>query len=119
MLLLIVSEAVQQALIDGDESMTNAFLLVLTLLGADVLMSWITVRNDRIDKLVNDVSLLLIDDGTMQHKRMKKSRVTEDDILEAARQLRRIERLDQIKHAVLERSGGITVIPKPGELDYV
>ena len=38
--------------------------------------------------------------------------VQEDDILEKARELQGIERLDQIKHAVLERTGSITVVPR-------
>lgn len=111
-LLLIISEAIQQALIDNDNSMTNAFLLVMTLLGADVIMSHITIRSDKFDKLVNDVPLLLVENGQMFEDRMRKSRVSEGDILERARELRGVERLDQIKYAVLERSGSITVIPK-------
>jgi uncharacterized membrane protein YcaP (DUF421 family) len=43
---------------------------------------------------------------------MKESRVDEGDILEAARKVQGIERLDQIKYAVLERSGGISIIPR-------
>ncbi len=113
-LLLIISEAIQQALIDGDESMTNAFLLVLTLLGVDVLLSWVTVRSPRVDNLLNDVPLLLVADGRAFEERMRKARVSEDDILERARELRGVERLEQIKYAVLERSGTITVIPQPG-----
>ncbi len=35
-----------------------------------------------------------------------------EDILEAARELQGLERMEQIKYAVLERSGGITIIPK-------
>ena len=38
-LVLIISEAVQTALVDTDNSMTNAFLLVITLVGIDVLLS--------------------------------------------------------------------------------
>lgn len=117
-LLLIISEAVQQGLIDGDESMSNAFLLVLALLGADILMSVLAVRSNRVDKLLNDAPLLLIEDGTMHQDRMKKVRVTADDILERARELRGIERFDQIKYAVLERSGAVTVIPKEGALTF-
>ncbi|MDP9403581.1 MAG: DUF421 domain-containing protein [Actinomycetota bacterium] len=117
-LLLIISEAVQQGLIDGDESMSNAFLLVLALLGADILMSVLAVRSNRVDKLLNDAPLLLIEDGTMHQDRMKKVRVTADDILERARELRGIERFDQIKYAVLERSGTVTVIPKEGALTF-
>lgn len=62
--------------------------------------------------MANDVPLVLIEDGYMFHDRMKKSRVSEDDILERAREQLGLERLDQIKYAVLERSGGISIIPK-------
>ncbi len=117
-LLLVISEAVQQALIDGDESMSNAFLLVVALLGADILLSVLGVRSNRVDNLLNGVPLLLIEDGTMRRDRMRKARVTADDILERARELRGIERFDQIKYAVLERGGAVTVVPKEGALTF-
>jgi uncharacterized membrane protein YcaP (DUF421 family) len=44
--------------------------------------------------------------------RLKKSRIDENDILQAARQLQGLERMDQVKYAVLERSGGISIIPR-------
>ncbi|MEX0271488.1 hypothetical protein AB3R30_20360 [Leptolyngbyaceae cyanobacterium UHCC 1019] len=43
---------------------------------------------------------------------MKKARVGGDDILMAARESQELERMEQIKYAVLERSGGILIIPK-------
>ncbi|MDP9312473.1 MAG: DUF421 domain-containing protein [Chloroflexota bacterium] len=110
--LLIISESIQQALIDGDESMTNAFLLVLTLIGTNVLMQWLSIRSPKLDNLLNDVPLVLIEDGRVLHDRLRRVRVTEDDILEQGRALLGVERMEQIKYAVLERSGGITVIPK-------
>ncbi len=116
-LLLIISEAIQQALIDGDESMTNAFLIVVTLLGIDIALSLTSLRSRRLDKLVNDAPLMLIEDGKLHHDRMTKSRVSEDDILEQARGARAVERLDQIKYAILERGGSISVIPYPGAGD--
>ena len=44
-------------------------------------------------------------------QRMRRARVDEADVMEAARRLHGIERWDQIKYAVLEVSGGINVIP--------
>lgn len=44
---------------------------------------------------------------------MNKVHIDEDDIL-AARAAQDPERMDQIKYAVLERSGGISIIPKSG-----
>ena len=116
--LLIISEAVQQALIDSDESMTNAFLLVVTLLGADVLLSIVTIRSNRVDKLLNDVPVVLIEDGEFHQDRMKRARVSPDDILEYARELRGIARFDQIKYAVLERNGTVTIIPNEGAITF-
>ena len=43
---------------------------------------------------------------------MDKARVDEADVLTAARHLQGLERMEQIKYAVLERSGGITIIPE-------
>ncbi len=111
-LLLIISEAIQQALIDNDNSMTNAFLVVTTLLAMNHVMQLITVRSQAADKVFNDVPLLLIEDGHVLQDRLKKIRVSEDDILEQGREMFGIERMEQIKYAVLERGGAITVIPR-------
>ncbi len=111
-LLLIISEAVQQALIDGDESMTNAFLIVLTLLAADILMQKLSMRSQKVDKLLNGVPLVLVEEGRLLEHRMEKVRVSEDDIMEQARAIHGLERMDQVKYAVLERNGGITIVPR-------
>ncbi len=51
-LLLIVSEAIQQAMIATDNSMTNAFLLVATLLGIDVALSLVKGKVPGLEKLM-------------------------------------------------------------------
>lgn len=111
-LVLIISEVVQQAMVANDASLLNAFLLVITLIGLNVLISLIKQRSPAFSKLVDSVPVVLIENGKMHKDRMDKARVDEDDILESARELQGIERMDQIKHAVLERSGQVTVIPK-------
>ncbi len=111
-LLLIVSEAIQQAMLAQDDSMTNAFLIVATLLGIDIALSLIKEKSKTLEKLIDDVPLVLVDDGKPLRDRMEKARVDEEDILSSARQLQGLERMDQIKYAVLERSGGISIVPK-------
>ncbi len=56
--------------------------------------------------------MILIDDGRVLEDRLHNARVDYDDIMQAARKWRGLERLDQIKYAVLEPSGGISIIPK-------
>jgi uncharacterized membrane protein YcaP (DUF421 family) len=111
-LLLIVAESIQQALVGDDQSMTNAFLIVLTLVAVDIGLSLLNARSKKMKKLMDDVPLILIDNGRMLHDRMMKSRVEESEIMHAARQLQGLERMDQIKYAILETSGGISIIPK-------
>jgi uncharacterized membrane protein YcaP (DUF421 family) len=111
-LLLIISEAIQQAMITNDYSITNAFLLVVTLVGLDIMMSLWKQRSERVEKILDGLPVLLIENGKKHSKTMKKERVDESDILAAARELHGLERIDQIKHAVVEATGGITVIPK-------
>lgn len=110
-LLLFISEAIQQALIDNDNSMTNALLLIVTLLGMNVLMSLIKERSKGFERLVDGTPVVLMENGTIHRDRMQKDRVDETDVLEAARTAQGIERLDQLKYAVLEKSGQISVVP--------
>src|SRR3712207_512000 len=74
-LLLIIAEAIQQAMIDNDNSMTNAFLLVLTLLGLDIALSLVKGRSRLIERWVDDVPLVLVEDGRPLKERMDKARV--------------------------------------------
>jgi uncharacterized membrane protein YcaP (DUF421 family) len=110
-LLLIISEAIQQALIGDDDSMTNAALIVLTLAALNVFLSVLKQHSKTAEKLLEDVPLVLVSEGRILHDRMNRVRVDEDDILEAARVSHGLERLDQIRFAVLERSGEISIIP--------
>lgn len=111
-LVLIISEVVQQAMVANDASMLNAFLLVITLVGLNILISVIKQHSPAFSKLIDSVPVVLIENGKIHKDRMDRERVDEDDILESARELQGIERLDQIKYAVLERSGHVTVVPK-------
>jgi uncharacterized membrane protein YcaP (DUF421 family) len=114
-LLLIISETTQTALIDNDHSMTNAGLLIITLVGLDIFLSWVKQHFPLVERVMDGIPLLLVENGVCRKNALEKERVTEEDILHAARQLRGIEALEDIRHAVLEQSGGITIISKPGK----
>jgi uncharacterized membrane protein YcaP (DUF421 family) len=55
---------------------------------------------------------VIVVDGKPLKDRMDKSRVDEDDVLDAARETHGLERMDQIRHAILERDGRISIIPR-------
>ena len=111
-LLLIISETTQQAMVDSDHSITNSFLLIMTLVGTSVALSLLKQRIPALEKWLDSAPLVLVENGQMLTERMTKSRIDESDILSAARSLQGLERMEQIKYAILERSGEITIVPK-------
>ena len=111
-LLLIIAETTQQALLGDDYSVTNAFLLIGTLFGVDIGLSLLKQRSAKLDQLLEGAPLVIVEEGKPLKDRMDKARVDEEDILHAARELQGLERMEQIKYAVLERNGDITVVPK-------
>jgi uncharacterized membrane protein YcaP (DUF421 family) len=110
-LLLIISEATQNALMGDDFSLTNAFIVILTLVMADLGLSILTARSVKLETLLSDVPTIVVENGRVLDARMSKLRISVDDVLEQARATQGLERLDQIKYAVVERSGSISVIP--------
>ena len=111
-LLLIISEAIQNGMVGNDYSVVNALLLVTTLAILDVGLSFLKQRWPRLEHIMEGLPLIIVEEGRPLRDRMNKERVDEEDILMAAREHHGLERLDQIKYAVLERSGGISIIPK-------
>jgi uncharacterized membrane protein YcaP (DUF421 family) len=56
--------------------------------------------------------MIVVENGNPLRERMRAARIDEADVLEAARMLHGLERLDQIKYAVLEVNGHISIVPK-------
>ena len=108
-LLLIIAEATQQGLLGNDFSITNALLVILALLGLDLLSQGLSRRWRSFDRWINGLPLVLVEDGRLIDDRARKA-----GFLEQARANQGIERIEQIKYAVLERDGSISVIPKSG-----
>lgn len=111
-LLLIVSEATQQALLGNDFSVTNAFIVIATLIGFDIFLSYLKKVSPSLDRWIDGMPTLLMVDGRKLEKKIKACRLDDEDILEAARKSHGIGTFAQIRHAVLERNGDISIIPR-------
>ena len=111
-LLLIISEVTNQAMVDSDHSITNAILLIMTLVGMSVLLSVMKHYSPRATRWLEGMPLPLVKDGEMLKENMDKSRVDEGEILSAARIEQGIERMADIKDATIENDGKISVVPK-------
>ncbi len=111
-LLLIIGESTQQALLGDDFSVVNACIIIVTLIALDVTLSLVKQRSPAVSRLIDGGPMVVVENGRLLEDRARRARIDEEDVLEAARKLRGLERMDQIKFAVLEMNGGITVIAK-------
>ncbi|AMV37338.1 DUF421 domain-containing protein [Planctomyces sp. SH-PL62] len=110
-LLLIMSEATQNAMIGDDFSLTSAALVILTLLGLDLSLAAAKRRWKPLDRVVDGLPTILIESGRPLEDRLAWARVDLEDVLEAARRSQGLESLAQVKYAILERNGDISIIP--------
>jgi uncharacterized membrane protein YcaP (DUF421 family) len=113
--ILIISEAIQPAMTADDTRMTTAVLLVLTILATDAMLGLVKDRSQTANRLLDDIPTVLVKEGKLRREAMARERIEEDDILEAAREKLGLDSLDQIRFALLERTGGISIIPWPTE----
>jgi uncharacterized membrane protein YcaP (DUF421 family) len=112
-LLIVIGDLIQQGITQNDLSVTG---LVLTV-GAFALMtlaaSYIGWRFPRVRPILEPEPLILIEDGNVIERNLKKERLTPEELAAEAR-LQQIDSLDKVKWAVLETGGQISFIPKSG-----
>src|SRR5689334_10356173 len=85
-LLLIISEATQNAMIGDDFSVTNGMLVVVTLIGLNVLLSHVKQWSRVAEIWLDGKPTIIVEQGEPKTEIMKRERVDEDDVLAAARQ---------------------------------
>ena len=111
-LLMMISEATQQALLGDDFSFTNAILVIVTLIAIDVGLSLLKQRSSWASRLIDGEPTIIVENGKLLRQRLRHARLVEADIMEAARSSQCIEKLEEIKFAIIERNGKISVIPR-------
>jgi len=114
-LLLIISEATQQALLGQDFSVTGAMLTIITLVVIDMLFGVAKKYISGAESMLDGSPVILVVHGELQNEKLKKVDVSCDDILVSARQNHGIYQLEKIKYAILERNGHISIIPEESE----
>jgi uncharacterized membrane protein YcaP (DUF421 family) len=110
-LILIIGEATQQAMVGSDYSFSTAAVVISTLVVVDVALGKAKQRWRTVDTVVDGLPVPLIVAGRAHLERMSSEGVTMDDVLSSARETRGISRKEEIEAAVLERGGAISVIP--------
>ncbi|MBI3628641.1 MAG: DUF421 domain-containing protein [Candidatus Rokubacteria bacterium] len=110
--LLILSNVVQNALIGNDNSLTGGLIGAATILALNYAMVEIAYRSRRARRLLEAHPTLLVHNGRLLHDNLRRERITFED-LQAALRRNGVLDVEHVRVAVLEESGGISVIARP------
>ena len=111
MVLVLLGDAVQGSMLGGDQSLQGGLILAATLLGWNRLMGLATSRSEVVAKLVEGTADVLARNGEVYEDALKAADLTLDDLQEAMRD-HSVAALSEIRLAVLEKDGTITVLPR-------
>ena len=110
-LLIILGDAVQQGLTQDDYSLTGAFLVIGTFAVLQVFVSWVGYRFPRARPILDGEPIIIIEDGQLIERNLKRERLTHAEIAEEARN-QQIAHISQVRWGVLETNGQISFIKK-------
>ena len=110
-LLLVLSNTVQNAMIGGDNSIIGGVISAVTLVAANWLVSLLTYRSKKMEALVEGRPELLIHNGKLFERALAQAKLTRHEMMNALREAG-CAAVEDVRAAFLENDGTISVIPK-------
>lgn len=108
--LFILSNVVQNAIIGADNSLGGGLIGAVTILALNYLFVDLTYRSKRLRHLLEPYPTILIHDGRILEDKLRAERLSHDDLHAALRKNGFVD-ASEVRFAVLEANGGISVIP--------
>ena len=108
---LLISEIASLPITDNNLPLSHAIVPIAALTIFEVSSSALLARFPRIKRLMTARPTTLIQDGKLQARAMQQARISTDELISELRQ-KDITDLSEVRHAILEQNGKITVVPK-------
>ena len=112
-LLIVIGDLIQSGVTQNDLSVTGVLIVVSTIGILQVTVSYLGFRVRRLRPFLQGEPIVLVENGRVIDRNMRRERLTRDDLAEKAR-ISEIESIDDIKWAVLETNGDISFIKQSG-----
>jgi uncharacterized membrane protein YcaP (DUF421 family) len=110
-LLVVIGDLIQQGVTQSDYSVTGTLLALGTFVLLTVALSYLSFRAKRVRKVLEGQPLILVEDGKPIEDNLNSQRMAIDEVLSEAR-AQQVTSLSDIRWAILETNGAISVIPK-------
>ena len=109
---ILISEIAAVPMQDNALPLLNSIAAVALLSALEILNSYISLKSPAMRGLLQGNSLVIIRDGRIDQKQMRRLRYSADDLLDQLRQ-KDVFDISDVKYAVLETNGQLSVMPKP------
>ena len=110
-LLIVMGDLIQQGVTQSDYSFTGLLLSVGTFAALTVALSFAGFRFPRLRPVLEAGPLIIVQDGKLIEKNLRKERITAEEVAGEARQ-QQIASIEDVEWGVLEGSGKMSFIPK-------
>ena len=107
-LLLILSNAVQNSMNAGDNSLVGGLITATTLIAANYIVGLITFKSKKLEEIIEGRPQVLIHDGKLFEEVMNEAKLTRHELDSTLRQSGYFE-IKEVKLAILENNGRVTV----------
>ena len=104
--ILVISDAVQNSMIGENTTLWGGLVAVVTLLSLDFAINWATGRSRRLRNVIEGEPRLLVRDGRLLQKALREEKV-DADVVRAAIRSHGLTRVEDVRLAVLETDGSI------------
>ena len=109
-LLVVTGDLVQQGITQSDYSVTGAFIVISVIALLTVAVSYLSFRAPPLRRVFEGEPIVLVENGRPIERNLRRERITVEELEEAAR-LQQVEALNDVRLAVLETNGDISIIP--------
>jgi uncharacterized membrane protein YcaP (DUF421 family) len=109
--LIVVGDLVQTGVTQEDYSVTGSVLALSTFAFWATILTWVSWRSDKARRVIEGAPLVLVSDGQPVQEALDLEQMPLAEVLEAARQAG-LATLDDVRFAVLEPSGRISIIKR-------
>ena len=109
LLVVLLGNAVQNALLGADTSVGGGLLLAATLIALNWIVGLVSARSPKVERWVEGAPVLLARDGQVYRDVLRRELISREDFEKAMREAGCLDMAD-IRLAVLENNGHITVV---------
>ncbi len=113
-MILLVGESVQNALIAGDTSLSGGMVLAATVVGTSVLISILTFRSPLLRRFLEGKPTVLMRGGKVIRRNLRYERISNSDFKALLRK-NGVHDFSNVEEVILEADGGLSVTKKGEE----